>query len=100
MALPPAGRGEGAAIRQLAILVALSLICAILVLISNRPDIDDAFFLSISADALTHPDKTPLSGDTMFGDPRLPLLVPAYRVHSMELLAATMAYHFGGEPIF
>ena len=32
-----------------------------------------------------------LAGDTLFGVPDLPILVPTYRVHSLEILAGAIA---------
>ena len=87
-------------IRAHAVVFILAVAGALITLVSHRPDADDAFFISIAADAFAHPDRPPMSGDTIYGEPGLPLLLPVYRVHSIELVAAALAHMLGGEPIF
>ena len=58
----------------------------VLMLISHRPDADDAFYVNVAVAAADVPGRALLSGDTMHGIPGLPLHLPVYRVHSYELL--------------
>ena len=58
----------------------------ILMLISHRPDADDAFYVNVAVAAADVPGRALLSADTMHGIPGLPLYLPVYRVHSYELL--------------
>lgn len=71
------------------------LIAAIALLINlvfHRPDPDDALYINFAVSALDHPALALYSRDTMheFGD--WPLLLAAYRVHSIELLMAVLSF--------
>lgn len=81
-------------------LAALSVAAVLVVLAVHRPDADDAFFLAIPADALTHPGRAVLGHDPMYDDGPLPLLLPSYRVASLELLSGQLATLWGGAPVF
>ncbi|MEM1182901.1 MAG: DUF6077 domain-containing protein, partial [Acidobacteriota bacterium] len=76
-------------------LLALAVLCAGLALISHAPNLDDAFYVSLAVEAATHPEAPLLSGDPMHGVEGLPLYIPIYRVHSLEVLAAAASYLSG-----
>ncbi|VVN93135.1 DUF6077 domain-containing protein [Pseudomonas fluorescens] len=59
----------------------------------NRPDLDDAFYVAVSAFTSAHPDQPILTADPMFGD-RFPLIFPSYKFASFEILEAAVAYIF------
>jgi hypothetical protein len=69
----------------------LCLIAATITAIAHRPDADDAFYLSIPVDLLSAPAAPMLQYDTMHGVPSLPLLLPVYRLHSLEVLWALVS---------
>jgi hypothetical protein len=71
-----------------------------LMLISHRPDADDAFYVNVAVAAADVPGRALLSVDTMHGIPGLPLHLPAYRVHSYELLNGALAYLSGIPAIY
>jgi hypothetical protein len=71
---------------------------AAVTLIAHRPNIDDSFYLSIAAHAVSHPQESLLSHDTLYGEPDLPLLLAVYKVQSYELLSAAIAWSFSLDP--
>jgi hypothetical protein len=71
----------------------------VLMLISHRPDADDAFYVNMAV-AAADVQRALLSEDTMHGIPGLPLHLPAYRVHSYELLNGALAYLSGIPAIY
>jgi hypothetical protein len=79
--------------------IGLCLIAAIVTAIANRPNIDDSFYLSIPAALLDSPNDPMLQHDTMHGLPSLPLLLPVYRLHSLEIFWAVAAQFTGIAPI-
>ncbi len=78
------------------VLVALCLLSALLNLVAQRPDADDAWLLNLAAAAADLPDAPLLSRDSLHGLPGAPSGVPAglptYRLHAIELLAAALAW--------
>ena len=72
----------------------------VLMLISHRPDADDAFYVNVAVAAADVPGRALLSEDTMHGIPGLPLYLPVYRVHSYELLNGALAYLSGIPAIY
>ena len=78
----------------------LAAACVVLMLISHRPDADDAFYVNVAVAAADVPGRALLSGDTMHGIPGLPLHLPVYRVHSYELLNGALAYLLGIPAIY
>jgi hypothetical protein len=60
-------------------------------LFANRPDPDDAFYMSIPATLLRFPHAPVLLHDTMYRMGHLPLLLPIYRVDSYEVLVGTLS---------
>ncbi|MDJ1175115.1 DUF6077 domain-containing protein [Roseofilum capinflatum] len=73
-------------------LVALAIIATAII---HRTHGDDAFYLNLMVAALDHPDRPLMVQDTMHGVPNVPLLLPVYRVHSVELFAAVISHITG-----
>ncbi len=96
-ATPPDGsRARSAEGRRgFLILAALSLSCVCLALAASRPDQDDAFYLNLAVAAADHPDAPLLAQDTLHGIPGIPLALPVYKVHSLELLEAAASRVLG-----
>jgi len=84
----------------LGILVFFAVLSASLTFIAHRPDADDATYVGIASDAVAHPDLAVLSHDVLYGNDRLPLILPTYSVDSYELLGAVLSRWFGGAPIW
>ena len=84
----------------LGILLVFAVLGAGLTFIAHRPDADDATYVGIASDAVAHPDLAVLSHDVLYGNPRLPLILPTYSVDSYELLGAVLSRWFGGAPIW
>ena len=84
----------------LGILVLFAALSAGLTFIAHRPDADDATYVGIASDAVAHPDLSVLSHDVLYGDDRLPLILPTYSVDSYELLGAVLSRWLGGAPIW
>lgn len=82
------------------ILLVFAVLGAGLTFIAHRPDADDATYVGIASDAVAHPDLAVLSHDVLYGNPRLPLILPTYSVDSYELLGAVLSRWFGGAPIW
>lgn len=61
------------------------------VLVANRPGADDAFYLSIPATLLRHPEQPVLLHDTMYRLADRPILLPFYRLSNYDVLAAVVA---------
>jgi hypothetical protein len=75
-----------------ALLFGLALVCSVLTLVAHRPDADDAFYVNMAVAAADHPSAPLLAGDTLHGVPGVPLPLPIYKVHSLELLAASLSH--------
>jgi len=82
-----------------AILLALIFIAPAITYSSHRPNIDDAVYVGTAADAVAHPELPVLSHDALYGDQKLPLMLPSYAVESYELFVAFLARLFGAQPI-
>jgi hypothetical protein len=61
------------------------------VLVANRPGADDAFYLSIPATLLRHPEQPVLLHDTMYRLTGQPIMLPFYRLSNYDVLAAVVA---------
>lgn len=77
---------------DVAFLIAIGVIGAIITLVSHRPDADDTFYLSLAAHALAHPNEAVLSQDTLYGESGIPLLLAVYKISSFELLSAAISF--------
>jgi len=73
----------------IALIVAIAAACVTLA--ANRPDADDAFYLSVPATLLRHPEQPVLLHDTIYRLANLPIQLPVYRVHSYEVLIGALA---------
>jgi hypothetical protein len=78
---------------------ALAAACAVFTLFVHRPDPDDCFYVNASVGVVDNPNQPLLKWDTMHGVPGTPILLPAYRVHSIELLTAALSWVTGIEAI-
>ncbi len=83
-----------------AAVVGLCLIAAVITMIAHRSDADDAFFLSIPVALLDAPNIPMLGQDTMHGFADMPLILPIYKLHSLEVFWALAAKLTGLSPIF
>lgn len=73
------------------ILLLLILAAASVTLIANRPDIDDAFYMSVPATLLRFPKQPVLLHDTLYRMANIPIEMPVYRLSSYEVLVGTLA---------
>lgn len=89
----PAARDVGGAF-----LAALAVLCAAITLTSHRPDADDAFYLNLAVAVADDPGAPLLAGDTLHRVPDVPLPLPVYRVHSLELLEGALS-RISGAPV-
>ncbi len=69
-----------------------SIAAIILAYAVSRSDLDDAFYVAVSAFSSSHPESSLLASDPMLGDNDLPLLFPSYRSSSLELLGGALGY--------
>ncbi|HEY7211570.1 MAG TPA: DUF6077 domain-containing protein, partial [Bryobacteraceae bacterium] len=77
-------------------LVVLAVLSAGLTFIAHRPDADDAFFVGVISDSVAHPDSPVLQHDSLYGGHQFPLILPTYKVDSLELFTGMLARTFGG----
>lgn len=68
---------------------------AVLASVCHRPDADDALYLNLAVAAAVRPELPLLAADTLHGIEGLPLPLPVYRLHAIELLWAALARCFG-----
>jgi hypothetical protein len=81
------------------ILLLVALLAATLTLAAHFPDSDDGFLLNMSVSALDRPETRLLSTDGIHNIPGIPLILPTYKSHSLEILYAWIAWLVGAEPI-
>jgi hypothetical protein len=86
---PAAGRAE------LVVVVVCLLAALSFTTLVHRYDADDAYYMSVPTAALDQRAQPLLAGDTMHGEPGLPLLGPHYRTVSYELLIAAVSFATG-----
>ncbi|HJU26917.1 MAG TPA: DUF6077 domain-containing protein, partial [Rhodanobacteraceae bacterium] len=70
-------------------LVAAAAVC--ITLFASRPDADDAFYRSISATLLRHPQQPVLLHDTLYRLPDVSILLQFYRLSNYDVLVAALA---------
>jgi hypothetical protein len=70
----------------------LGLLAIFITLVAHRPDMDDAFYVSIPVSSLEHASLPLLRFDGMFGEPGLPIPSPFYRVTSYELFVGLASF--------
>ncbi|MBD2540503.1 DUF6077 domain-containing protein [Coleofasciculus sp. FACHB-SPT36] len=78
----------------------LGLICVVLTLIAHRPDVDDAFYVNLAVGVADSPHLPLLQHDTLHGIANLPLILPTYKVHAVELLSASVSFLTGISAIY
>jgi hypothetical protein len=86
-----AARGRGL---ELALWATAGL-CALYALVAHRADADDAFYVNLAVAAIDRPDLPLLAVDTLHGREDLPIHFPIYRLHSLELAYAAIAWLCG-----
>jgi len=69
--------------------------CAVVALVTHRPDLDDAFYVNVAVAAADFPRRALLAADTLHGIEGLPLLLPVYRLHTYELANAALSWLTG-----
>jgi len=69
----------------------LAILAVVLTLVAHRHDTDDSVYINLAVSAVDHPERPILTGDTMHGIDTLPLHLPLYKLHSFEMLWATLA---------
>ena len=82
------------------LVVALGLMAVVLTLSAQRPDEDDSFYLSMAVAAADFPDRPLLYFDGLHNIPGALIHHPAYRLHSLELLAGALTYLTGIASIY
>lgn len=78
------------------LLVVVAVLSAGLTFVAHRPDADDSFYVGVISDSVAHPDSPVLQRDCLYGDHQFPLVLPGYKVDSIEMFAAILAGTFGG----
>ncbi|HKA16276.1 MAG TPA: DUF6077 domain-containing protein [Myxococcota bacterium] len=91
---PPA-RGAGLE----AALWAASALCALYALFAHRIDAGDAFAVNLAVAAVDRPELPLLAVDTLHGRGDLPIFLPEFRLHGLELGYAALAWITGAQPI-
>lgn len=77
--------------RDSGVVLLVAIAAVVVTLVANRPDPDDAFYMSIPATLLRFPHAPVLLHDTMYRIGDLPLLLPVYRVDSYEVLVGALS---------
>jgi len=72
-------------------LVVFAFLVALLAISVHRPDSDDGMYINMATTAADFPDEPLLSFDGSLPDPGVALPEPAYRSHSLEILAGLFA---------
>jgi hypothetical protein len=70
----------------------LLIVSVCLSLITHRPDQDDAHYINVAVASVDNPNLPILRYDTTGLFPHAPLLVPAYKMHSIEILVAALSF--------
>jgi hypothetical protein len=83
----PAARGRGLE----AGLWGLAVLCAGLTLVAHRMDLDDAFYVNLSAAMADNPGAPLLVQDTLHGVIGLPIHLAVYKLHSYEVWNAVLS---------
>ena len=69
----------------------LAILCVVVTLTSHRYDADDSVYVNLAVAAVDQPDWPLMSTDTLHDIEGLPIYMPAYRLHSYELLNGALA---------
>ena len=73
--------------------------CALYALFAHRVDASDSFAVNLAVAALDRPELPLAAVDTLHGRDDLPLFLAEYRLHSLELGYAALAWLSGVQPI-
>ena len=85
------GRSGAVSVAQWLVVAGIVVGAVCVTLLANRPDLDDAFYMSVPATLLRFPMHAVLGGDTMYRAGDLPLLLPIYRLDTYEVLVGTVS---------
>jgi Family of unknown function (DUF6077) len=77
------------------VLWSLAVVCAALTLVSHRSSLDDAFYVNVAVHVAQEPGAALLARDTIFGFADMPLQLPIYKLHSIEVLGGAISYLTG-----
>ena len=72
-------------------LVVFAFLIALLAISVHRPDSDDGMYINMATTAADFPDEPLLSFDGSLPESKVALLEPAYRSHTLEILAGLLA---------
>lgn len=78
--------------------IAVAAAAMLITMVANRPDMDDAFYLSVPATLLRFPQQPVLLHDTIYRFSDLPIQLPVYRVHSYEVWIGALARTLNTSP--
>ena len=78
--------------------VILAAVC--LTLFAHRPDADDSQYINWAIAAVDTPNAPLLHHTTMHSIPNAPIKPPIYRLHSLEMLAASLSFIIRIPPIY
>jgi Family of unknown function (DUF6077) len=73
--------------------------CALYALLAHRIDASDSFAVNLAVAAIDRPELPLLAVDTLHGRADLPIHLPEFRLHGLELGYAALAWLSGVEPI-
>ncbi len=77
----------------------LAILAAGLALAAHCPNADDAIYLNVAAATADAPRLPLLARDTLHAAVNIPILLPVYRVETVNLLSGALSYLSGIEPI-
>jgi hypothetical protein len=81
------------------VLLLLAVATAALALVAHAPDPDDAFYLNVAVQAAASPHASLLTDDGIFGIEGMPIQLPVYRAHAIELFVGAVAHLTRTEPV-
>ena len=70
----------------------VTVLAVCLTLIANRPDPDDTFYVNLAVAAADEPGAPILQNDTMHSLSGASILLPTFKTHSIEMLAAAISF--------
>jgi hypothetical protein len=74
------------------IIVLIAITAVVLSYAVSRSDLDDSFYVAVSAFSSSSPEHSLLATDPMLGETGFPLIFQSYRFASFELLSGAVAY--------
>jgi len=94
-AVEPPARG----VKLEAALWSSAAVCALYALFAHRVDASDSFAVNLAVAAIDRPELPLLAVDTLHGRADLPIHLPEFRLHSLELGYAALAWLSGVQPV-